>query len=136
MSHHRRRNRREMRFASPTTAIPPMGVTGNRPPVPDVPEDLLDALRALVRSGDIFRSAFLSLGEGEPVDEFLDEHAPTLELADRVIDAWGATVGIGCCAIDERGRATETGDAAGLSRSGPPARAPNGCIAAPRVNPP
>ncbi len=99
----RRRGRTHRRavLAASLLARPP-GETAWEPSTqPGFPEEVPSSLRSLALSAAIFRSAFIELAEGEPVDELLSRLAPTLELASRVVDAWATTLGCGLPEHDE-----------------------------------
>ena len=90
----RPRSRRGSLTAS-LLAARPAGDDEGPPSVDGVTDEMLYALQALVTSAHAFRSAFVGLAEGCPIDELLDEHGPTLELADRVVESWAAHWGSG-----------------------------------------
>jgi hypothetical protein len=64
------------------------------PEIPAVSEVLRPALSSLVRSAALFRKAFLSLAEGNPLGEVLEGAGPSLEIGDQVIDHWADRMGI------------------------------------------
>jgi hypothetical protein len=64
------------------------------PIVPKLPLDAKDAVRSLARAAFTFRGVFIELAEGRPVDEVLDERNEVLELANEVVSAWLAALGV------------------------------------------
>src|SRR5690349_18332974 len=62
--------------------------------IPEVPQELRDAVRSLARSGWLFRGVLVAAAEGRPLDELLEEHGESLALAERVLDTWAEHLGI------------------------------------------
>ena len=58
------------------------------PKIPDIPEELLLPVQALVRFAHIFRGAFMQSAEGQPLSEIYEEIGEYLLLGDKVITAW------------------------------------------------
>ena len=64
------------------------------PPIPPIPDELVDAVSALANAAFLCRGVFVQVAEGKPIDEIFAERGPYLIMAERVIDAWCKHLGI------------------------------------------
>ena len=56
--------------------------------IPEIPENLITEVRSLARAAVILRDALAAMLEGHEAGKLLDEHADTLEIADKVVTTW------------------------------------------------
>jgi hypothetical protein len=60
----------------------------------ELPPELVEPTRALVRAASLFRGVFVAAAQGEPIDGLLESRGPTLALAQSVLDRWAEELGI------------------------------------------
>jgi hypothetical protein len=62
--------------------------------IPMIPTELQDPLNALAQAAYLFRGVFVQAAEGVPIELILQERGTVLDRADRLLDLWGARLGM------------------------------------------